>query len=98
MTSDERELAIYCLKSYSDLHSEVCEECSKYPNCDHFQQDELSEKIIKELEKEQSILEDIKAEILEGVSNFAMESADTAYGLTVACAIIDKHLGKENKE
>lgn len=50
MTNEERELAIYCLKASNDFYNVVCEECKKYPNCDHFQQDELMEKVIKALE------------------------------------------------
>ena len=52
MTDKERELALYCLKASSDYHSEVCEECIKYPNCDHTGQDDVIESIIKELESQ----------------------------------------------
>ncbi len=52
MTREERELALYCLKASSDYHSEVCEECIKYPNCDHMGQDDVTEIIIKALEQE----------------------------------------------
>lgn len=51
MTREERKLALYCLKARSDYHSEVCEECVKYPNCDHTLQDDITETIIKALEK-----------------------------------------------
>ena len=51
MTSEEREIALYCLKASSDYHSEVCEECVKYPNCDHMIQDDVTETIIKALEQ-----------------------------------------------
>ena len=51
MTRDERKLALYCLKASSDYHSEVCEECINYPNCDHTGQDDVIETIIKELEQ-----------------------------------------------
>lgn len=54
MTGAERELALYCLKASSDYHSEVCEECIKYPNCDHTQQDDVTEIIIKALEQQES--------------------------------------------
>lgn len=96
MTREERELAIYCLKSYSDIHNEVCEECSQYPKCDHFQQDELFEKIIKELEKEQSILADIKAEIEK--KGFNSPLMNPVFTMTEILEIIDKHTGKENEE
>lgn len=52
MTREEKELALYCLKASSDYHSEVCEECINYPNCDHTIQDDVTETIIKELEQE----------------------------------------------
>lgn len=52
MTEEERKLALYCLKAYSDKHSEVCEECVKYPNCDHTIQDDVIETVIKALEQE----------------------------------------------
>lgn len=52
MTKEERKLALYCLKASSDYHSEVCEECINYPNCDHTIQDDVTETIIKELEQE----------------------------------------------
>lgn len=52
MTREEREIALYCLKASSDYHSEVCEECVKYPNCDPTIQDDVTETIIKALEQE----------------------------------------------
>ncbi len=52
MTKEERKLALYCLKANSDFHKEVCEECSQYPECDHFIQDGVMEKLIEELEQE----------------------------------------------
>ena len=52
MTDKERELALYCLKASSDYHSEVCEECINYPNCDHTIQDDVTETIIQALEQE----------------------------------------------
>ena len=52
MTREERKLALYCLKANSDYHSEVCEECVNYPNCDHTIQDDVTEIIIKALEQE----------------------------------------------
>lgn len=52
MTEEERKLALYCLKANSDYHSEVCEECVNYPNCDHTIQDDVTETIIKALEQE----------------------------------------------
>lgn len=52
MIREERKLALYCLKANSDYHSEVCEECVNYPNCDHTIQDDVTEIIIKALEQE----------------------------------------------
>lgn len=52
MSREERELALYCLKASSDYHSEVCEKCINYPNCDHTIQDDVTETIIKALEQE----------------------------------------------
>lgn len=52
MTDKERAIALYCLKANSDYHSELCEECINYPNCDHTMQDDVAETIIKELEQE----------------------------------------------
>ena len=51
MTREERKIALHCLKAYSDYHSEVCEECINYPNCDHTMQDDVTETIIKALEQ-----------------------------------------------
>lgn len=45
-----RQDRIYCLKASSDYHSEVCEECKFYPNCDHTAQDDMTELTIKDLE------------------------------------------------
>ena len=54
MTREEKVIAIYCLKASSDYHLEVCEECVKYPNCDHTIQDDVTETIIQALEQEPS--------------------------------------------
>ena len=45
-----RQDRIYCLKASSDYHSELCEECRFYPNCDHMTQDDMTELTIKDLE------------------------------------------------
>ena len=62
MTREERKIALHCLKAYSDYHSEVCEECINYPNCDHTMQDDVTETIIKALEQE-PVLDKIKGYI-----------------------------------
>ena len=55
-----RQDRIYCLKVSSDYHSEVCEECRFYPNCDHMTQDDMTELTIKDLETlEQEPCEDV---------------------------------------
>ena len=46
---------IYCLKVSSDYHSELCEECKFYPNCDHMAQDDMTEVTIRDLEKLEKI-------------------------------------------
>lgn len=46
---------IYCLKVSSDYHSEVCEECKYYPNCDHMTQDDMTELTIRDLQKLEQI-------------------------------------------
>ena len=40
----------------------------------------------------EKVLEDIKAEIRQGVSDFANENGDIAYGFVCAEEIIDKHI------
>lgn len=45
-----RQDRIYCLKASSDYHSEICDECRFYPNCDHMTQDDMTELTIKDLE------------------------------------------------
>ena len=45
-----RQDRIYCLKASSNYHSEVCEECKFYPNCNHMTQDDMTELTIKDLE------------------------------------------------
>lgn len=52
---------IYCLKVNSDYHSEVCEECKFYPNCDHMTQDYMTEVTIRDLEKLDKIEEIVNA-------------------------------------
>lgn len=52
MTDEERKIALYCLKVSSDYHSEVCQECIKFHNCDHVGKDDVTETIIKALEQE----------------------------------------------
>lgn len=55
-----RQDRIFCLKASSGYHSEVCEECKFYPDCDHMTQDDMAELTIKDLEAlEQDPCDDI---------------------------------------
>lgn len=90
MTKEERELALYCLKASSDYHSEVCEECTKYPNCDHMVQDDVTETIIKALEQE-PILDKIRAEIENLWQLKKNQGSPFYFGLKVALDIIDRY-------
>ncbi len=73
MTREEKKLALYCLYVSSDYHSDVCEECVKYPNCDHTGQDDVTETIIKALEQEPC-----DAVSREAVLALAKEECETA--------------------
>ena len=94
MTDKERELALYCLKASSDYHSEVCEECINYPNCDHTIQDDVTETIIKTLEQE-SVLDKIKAEI-QGLRSYAWRCSDGV--IDDVEKIIDKYKAEQELE
>lgn len=80
MTDEERKLALYCLKASSDYHSEVCEECIKYPNCDHTGQDDVTETIIQSLEQEpcEDVIDRAEAmtEIMMFVGNVKSDEED----------------------
>ena len=79
MTREEKELALYCLKASSDYHSEVCEECIKYPNCDHTGQDDVTENIIKALEQEPC--EDaISRQVISDYVESHIQEINTGYG------------------
>lgn len=87
-----REIALHCMKSYSEHHSDLCELCPIYgqTGSDHCFEDAL-EYVIKDLEQA-PIIGKIRAEILEEHENaYAREDIDVAYGLSVALDIIDKH-------
>jgi hypothetical protein len=97
MTDKEKELALYCLKVSSDYHPEVCEECIKYPNCDHTIQDDVTETIIKALEQE-PILDKIRAEIM-AIGNWNTKSELPNGDLEKVLDIIDKYKAEsEDKE
>ncbi len=78
MTNEEREIALYCLKVSSDYHSEVCEECVKYPNCDHTIQDDVTETIIKALEQTRWI--PVSERQPEGEGWYLTSLGDKTYG------------------
>lgn len=83
MTNEERRLALYCLKANSNLHGEVCEECSQYPECDHFIQDGVMEKLIEELEHEVgSMTNEDKINYLKDILSEINESEDAVCYLT----------------
>ena len=46
----------------------------------------------------EKVLEDIKAEIRQGVSDFASENGDIAYGFVCAEEIIDKHIAERGSK
>lgn len=53
--SDEiinKEIVLHCLKSASDFHDEICEECPVYAKCDHTWQSAVYEKAIKLIESQ----------------------------------------------
>lgn len=90
MTDEERKIALYCLKVGSDYHSEVCQECIKFHNCN---QDDVTETIIKELEKE-PVLDKIRAEIEEQVLESLSDGGDdwfAAEKVNECLDIIDKY-------
>lgn len=45
-----KEIVLHCLKSTSDFHGEICEECPIYSKCDHTWQSEVYEKAIELIE------------------------------------------------
>ena len=81
-----RQDRIYCLKASSDYHSELCEECRFYPNCDHMTQDDMTELTIKDLEalEQESVLDKIRAEI------------ETKYGQCDICEYFEDYDYEEN--
>lgn len=70
-----REIALHCMKSYSEHHSDLCELCSIYgqTGSDHCFEDAL-EYVIKDLEQE-PILDKIK-QAKEKMANKAHADAD----------------------
>lgn len=50
MEEINKELILHCLKSQSDFHKELCEECKIYEKCDHLWLSEVYEKAINIIE------------------------------------------------
>ena len=92
-----REIALHCMKSYSELHSDLCELCPIYGQTgdDHCFEDAL-QYVIGMLEKE-PILDKIRAEIERIANEEQKHDEKWAIGLRYAVKIIDKHI-KESSD
>ena len=93
-----KEIALHCMKSASELESELCEECPIYgqTGCDHCYEDALHY-VIAMLEQE-PVLNKIRAEIDEARfidKDTKLCKNANASGLEVAMQIIDKYRGGE---
>ena len=79
-----REIALHCMKSYSELHSDLCELCPIYgqTGSDHCFEDAL-QYVIGMLEKE-PVLDKIRAEI------------ETKYGQCDICEYFEDYDYEEN--
>ena len=47
-----KEIVLHCLKSASDFHDEICEECPMYSKCDHTWKSKVYERAIELIEKQ----------------------------------------------
>lgn len=47
-----KEIVLHCLKSASDFHDEICEECPMYPKCDHTWKSKVYERAIELIENQ----------------------------------------------
>ncbi len=45
-----KEIVLHCLKSASDFHDEICEECPMYSKCDHTWKSKVYERAIELIE------------------------------------------------
>jgi len=90
-----REIALHCMKSYSELHSDLCELCPIYgqTGSDHCFEDAL-QYVIGMLEQE-PILDKIRAEIEQYQSDYDAHGTEydrTAWTVFNRCLqIIDKY-------
>lgn len=93
-----RQDRIYCLKASSDYHSELCEECRFYPNCDHMTQDDMTELTIKDLEtlEQEPVLDKIRAEIEQAA--FKDVNGSKYIFVNQINQIIDKYKDKAESE
>lgn len=96
-----REIALHCMKSYSELHSDLCELCPIYgqTGSDHCFEDAL-QYVIGMLEQT-PILDKIRAEIdkarfIDKDTRIAQNAL--ASGLEVAMQIIDKYKAESKEE
>lgn len=85
-----REIALHCMKSYSELHSDLCELCPIYgqTGSDHCFEDAL-QYVIGMLEQE-PVIDKIRAEIVEMRSKQNCSCAD-------CLDIIDKYKEEQEK-
>lgn len=47
-----KEIVLHCLKSASDFHDEICEECPMYSKCDHTWKSKVYERAIELIENQ----------------------------------------------
>ena len=48
----DKEIVLHCLKSASDFHDEICEECPVYAKCDHTWKSKVYERAIELIENQ----------------------------------------------
>jgi hypothetical protein len=90
-----REIALHCMKSYSESHSDLCELCPIYgqTGSDHCFEDAL-EYVIKDLEQE-PVIDKIRAEMFEEMQSHSGtgEEVIQAYadGIKKGLEILDKY-------
>ena len=47
-----KEIVLHCLKSASDFHDEICEECPMYSKCDHTWKSKVYERALELIENQ----------------------------------------------
>ena len=71
-----------------------CKNCDSFSQCEYYHHRRPDSHICKEFRndwRQRDVLDKISAEIEQGISHFANDNGDTAYGLNVALSIIDKY-------